>query len=46
MVDAPLEKKTGAEDVTWDLSVYYDSTKMTRALIKTLTKQRLKLRNL
>ncbi|GAB5492716.1 MAG: M3 family oligoendopeptidase [Phototrophicaceae bacterium] len=25
MVDAPLEKKTGAEDVIWDLSVYYDA---------------------
>lgn len=25
MVDTPLEKKTGAEDVIWDLSVYYDS---------------------
>lgn len=25
MVDAPLEKQTGAEDVIWDLSVYYDS---------------------
>lgn len=27
MVDATLEKKTGAEDVIWDLSVYYDSPK-------------------
>lgn len=24
MVDAPLERQTGAEDVAWDLSVYYD----------------------
>src|SRR3954470_96428 len=26
MVDAALEKKTGAEDVLWDLSVFYPST--------------------
>lgn len=25
MVEAPVQKKTGAEDVFWDLSVYYDS---------------------
>ena len=26
MVDAALEKKTGAEDVLWDLSIFYPST--------------------
>ncbi|MEL6309116.1 MAG: M3 family oligoendopeptidase [Chloroflexota bacterium] len=25
MVDAPVQKETGAENVLWDLSVYYDS---------------------
>ncbi len=25
MVDAAVERKTGAEDITWDLSVYYDA---------------------
>ena len=26
MVDAAIEKKTGAEDVLWDLSVFYPGT--------------------
>src|SRR5690606_15934102 len=44
MVDTALEKKTGAEDVIWDLSVYYDSPKDPRidedlAEIQTAVKQ-------